>query len=122
MKLAHGFAYCSSCFASKPQMRHVDLEAYYDGPAIKQENGDYVGVDDLIICEDCLKSAGLVVDLYPAAELKTENVELGKVVEEKHVEIEELHALITDLENTVRKYNSEKIQKPARRPRIVEVI
>lgn len=102
-------------------MRHVDLEAYYDGPAIKQANGDYVGVDDLIICEDCLKSAGQLVDIYPSAELKAENEQLGVALEEKHRELEEAHEIASDLEATVRKLSNEKFLRPARKPKIVEV-
>jgi hypothetical protein len=121
MKIAHGHNYCASCFSQKPQMRHVDLEAYFDGPAIKQDNGDYLAVDDLVLCEDCIKGAASLVDMFPLADLKKENAEMGETIETKHTEIEELHATITDLTHTLQKISSDKILKPTRRPKIVEV-
>lgn len=121
MKLTNRYAYCSACHQQKIGMRHVDLEAYYDGPSIKQANGDYQSIDDLVICEDCLKNAARLIDLTNADDLKKENAEMGQTIEEKHSEIEELHATITDLTHTLQKISSDKILKPQRRPKFVEV-
>jgi hypothetical protein len=51
--------YCASCF-NKPEGRCVDFEAAYDGPVIP--GAVATPVDDLIICEDCLKEAFDVLD------------------------------------------------------------
>lgn len=81
MKLTAGSpAYCSSCFQAKPGMRHVDFEAYYDGPIIESKNFKQP-IDDLIICEDCLKVAGELVDLSEHAKLLRERNELKQEVQ-----------------------------------------
>ena len=57
-------AYCSSCFTQKPRMQHVDFGAYYDGPVIKSEDGQVQHViDDLILCADCIRRAGMLIGL-----------------------------------------------------------
>jgi hypothetical protein len=47
--------HCSGCFQQKPQERHVDFGAAYDGPVVPALEGT-VGVvghviEDLILCE-----------------------------------------------------------------------
>lgn len=67
-------AYCSSCFNQDPQALHVDLEAYWDGPVpqAKGEGYDAVAIDDLVLCEACVReAAGLLPEYVPAlAELE----------------------------------------------------
>lgn len=121
MKEAESILYCASCFAQDLSQKHVDLEAYYDGPVVGGEGDIKVSIDDLILCESCLKEAGAIVGLYPAADLKQENNELGKTVEAKDEEIIALHELISDMERTLSKFTDEKILRPARKPRMVEV-
>ena len=83
--------HCSSCYQQKPDQRHVDFEAAWDGPVLPALDGA-VGVighsiDDLILCEDCIRiAAGLigyqdVTDLIKArARLEeTRDTLLGKV-------------------------------------------
>jgi hypothetical protein len=66
--------HCSGCFQQKPQTRHVDFGAAYDGPALPALEGS-VGVvahviEDLILCEDCLATAAEVVGLVRAEKLQ----------------------------------------------------
>lgn len=62
---------CSSCYGQYPQRQHVDFESAWDGPTFTEglHQGDevvtnlVVSVDDLVICEDCLREAGKLVGL-----------------------------------------------------------
>lgn len=119
MKIANSITYCAACHGQYLDRKHVDFEAYYDGPVVGEDIK--VAIDDLIICDECLKGAGALVGLFPAEELKDENKELGETVEEKDEQIKVQHELISDLEKTLAKFTDEKIQRPDRRPRMVEV-
>lgn len=66
---------CSSCGGQYPERRHVDFQAAWDGPTFREgvavAEGDVrtnltVAIDDLIICENCLRDAGMLVGLDDA--------------------------------------------------------
>lgn len=136
MKLAEPpIEFCVSCQAlytgtetdedgnEKKKVRYIDFEAFYDGPVI--ENGAYAGgikvpVTDLIICEQCITRAGKLIGLIDGEDLKEENEELGRLVEEKNNEIHDLHTVVSDQQSTITTLSKGTIQKPSRRPRIVE--
>lgn len=60
-------AYCSGCFQSKPAERHIDFDVAWDGPTITE--AVTVAIDDLILCEDCLKAAAKLIGMAdPAAD------------------------------------------------------
>ena len=73
--------YCSACFQAKPGMTHIDFEAYWDGPIIEGKSFKQP-IDDLVICEDCLKVAGEVVGLSEHKKLLHERNELKAEVQE----------------------------------------
>jgi hypothetical protein len=57
--------YCSSCFNSQP-VRHVDFDAacdrgYGNDEAVK------ITMDDLILCENCVKEAGEILGMHDKA-------------------------------------------------------
>lgn len=66
--------YCSSCHQQKPDERHVDFGAYYDGPVMQLAGGgqDAVAIDDLVICETCMKAAANAIGYVNAPALQTE--------------------------------------------------
>src|SRR5687768_12473804 len=74
-------AYCSSCFQAKPEMVHIDFESYWDGPIIQGKSFKQP-IDDLIICADCLTSAGEVIGLSEHKKLLHERNELKAEVQE----------------------------------------
>ena len=47
-----------------PRARHVDFEAAWDGPVVNN-NGTAYSVDELVICEDCMRAA---YELLPPSE------------------------------------------------------
>lgn len=94
--------YCSACFQQKPQQRHVDFGASWDGPVLEALAGA-VGVigqsiDELIVCEDCVKDAarkiGLVDagQLEPLAQLELANAQLHQRVEQLEAHVGALEA------------------------------
>jgi hypothetical protein len=57
---------CASCGGQYTDRRHVDFGAAYDGPTFPAEDvagGTVVTVDDLIVCEQCVRDAGRVLGL-----------------------------------------------------------
>lgn len=70
MKLADTApAYCAGCYGQKPDERHVDFEAAFDGHVVKPAGDGYdaVSVDDLVLCESCVRAAmALLPDLEQA--------------------------------------------------------
>jgi hypothetical protein len=58
--------HCASCYNQQPQMVHVDFMAAYDGPVIP--GSPPVSIDDLVVCEICVKAAGRVLGMKEADE------------------------------------------------------
>lgn len=128
MKIARGgVKYCSSCFGQYLDREHIDFESMFDGPAIKQDNGDYHYIGDLIICSRCLENAGALIGMYPAEGLKKENEELGEALENKNQENDALRKAYVDVEQSLESLSNEKIKKrsakkPVRQPKVAESI
>lgn len=109
--------YCTACYGGKPQTRHIDFEAAYDGPVINNEDNIKVAIDDLIICEDCLVAAASMLGMVNSEEMKAENRELGETVEEYAAGISQRDEVIRDQKSTIDNLMDEKIQKKLGRPR-----
>lgn len=66
-------ARCSACNLQRPEKRHIDFDAWWDGPVVEGGlatgegvvRGPRVSIDELVICEDCLRDAGRLIDLEP---------------------------------------------------------
>lgn len=55
--------FCASCGSQDPQARYVDFDAAWDGPVVNPDDGIKMQIDDLVICEGCLKEASRLVGL-----------------------------------------------------------
>ncbi len=77
--------YCSACFNSQP-IRHVDFDAACDR-GYANEEAVKINMDDLILCENCVKEGLKVLGIEDSAELKAENEDLRRKLETK----EKLH-------------------------------
>lgn len=51
--------HCSACFTQRTSDRHVDFEAAWDGPTVP--GAQLVSIDDLVLCESCLREAAALV-------------------------------------------------------------
>lgn len=56
-----GTPYCASCYQQQPEMRHIDFGAAFDGPTL--EGATKVMIDDLIVCETCLRTAVALIGI-----------------------------------------------------------
>lgn len=66
--------HCSVCFGQYVERRHVDFEVAWDGPVLKDEVAGGAGttdvsIDDIIVCEECLKLAAAVIGLKDPDEM-----------------------------------------------------
>src|SRR4051812_33537889 len=74
--------HCSSCFQQKPQQRHVDFSAFWDGPVFGDQEvagGRKVVIDDLILCDDCVRAAA---ELLGFADVEREREEIHRLKSE----------------------------------------
>lgn len=97
---------CSACFQQVPSERHVDFQVHFDGPFIpgtdvlgedapEGTGTTSVTIDDLIICESCLKDAVELIGLGNVEEVKAEllaAVERAKTLEEDNEALTEKNA------------------------------
>jgi len=60
--------YCSACYDQKPDKRYVDFDAASD----RGWADDGQAMDDLIICEDCLRSGAVHIDMCDTREIAAE--------------------------------------------------
>jgi hypothetical protein len=72
--------HCSGCYQARPEDRHVDFGASYDGPVLPAME-DAVGVvghsiDELILCEACVTQAATLLGLVRAEALVAERDQL----------------------------------------------
>ena len=70
---------CSACFTSKIDQKFVDFEVFWDGPVVPLA-GKYderfaqpsIAIDDLFVCEDCMRQAAGLIGLGDVEEANTE--------------------------------------------------
>ena len=64
--------FCTACYNQQPQKAHIDWETSYDGPVIdngiadrdgKITNHLRVSIDELVVCEDCVKAAARLLGM-----------------------------------------------------------
>lgn len=110
-------AYCVGCYQQKPDKRHVDFDAAFDGPTFDMPevgHGIRMQIDDLILCEDCITHAGKLIGLVNADALKEENQELGEALEHSQGTIEEMRETIHGLRQANDKMMDEHFGTPKR--------
>lgn len=115
-KLAHKPSHCASCYQQDP-VRYVDFEAAYDGPVIPGSPAS-IPIDDLILCENCLKEAFALID----PENLKETVEgLEGVVKDLLEDNEAKDKMIQGFQSTTNELIDHPIKKTPGRPPIVGV-
>jgi hypothetical protein len=102
--------FCSSCFNRPDESQWVDFEAAYDGPVIPGTPAN-VPLDDLILCENCVKEAARLVGMVHDDEAKARITELEGAVAERDEEIKAKDTMISHLDKTV----AEAIDHPVKR-------
>jgi hypothetical protein len=113
---------CAACFGQYPDRRHIDFGAFYDGP-ILPSGADQVGVvglavDDLVICEECLKAAATQLGLGDTEKVESEKKDLAGRVEELSERLAGAMALISAQEKAAEERGRLEAQlRPQRKPR-----
>ncbi len=105
--------YCASCYG-RPDGRYIDFEAAYDGPVIP--GAPHTTVDDLILCEGCLKEAFAILD---PEEQRERIAELEGQLQEKESEIAAKDRIIKGAESTISELVDHPIKPPAGKPPLV---
>lgn len=97
--------HCSGCFQQKPQQPHVDFGAAYDGPTVPalENTVGVVGhtIDDLILCEDCLRTAAGLIGLCDPGAVVAERDQLEASLGELHLRIRGLEDYNAKLQQAV---------------------
>ena len=107
--------YCASCHRQNVELRHVDFEAYYDGPVI---NGDIkVSIDDLIICEECMRAGAELLGYIKDDESRDLILEYIDQVDKMDKQITQLEQEKRDLIFTV-EHVTKHPPKPTSRPKV----
>lgn len=60
--------YCAGCFGQDPSKRHIEFKADFDGPFV-MEGSRRVAVNQIVLCEDCVRSAARLIEMVDAEDL-----------------------------------------------------
>lgn len=90
---------CAVCHGQYPDRRHVDFEVAYDGPVL--DGAARVMIDDLIMCEDCLRIGARLVGLIDAPGLRGKLDGRQQEIERLEAALLERDAYVTQLEQTL---------------------
>jgi len=77
--------FCSACFTQDHTKRHIDFDAACDR-GFGQAGEVKISMDNLILCEECIARAGLLVDLHPDGVMPSRISELEAKLEESERE------------------------------------
>jgi len=114
-------AYCSVCYQPpnvKEGMGFVDFEVAYDGPVIPGAS-EPVCIDDLIVCDDCVKAAANLIGFEDGADLRGQISEQRKHIEELEREVRAKDKSIVYLNDTIDATIDFPIKRPGGRSRII---
>lgn len=98
---------CSNCFGQE-NVRHVEFPAAFDGPVVNQmavvfEQGvDAVSIDDLILCENCLKVAAKIIGFVYAPDLVDELKRTRETLAITQEELRQSNAALGDMHQAQR--------------------
>jgi hypothetical protein len=100
--------FCASCYGQYTDLRHVDLEASYDGPVVEGgivgedmqvQDKIKVSIDELVLCETCLSEAAALIGL--TSDAGTRMAELAQRNQELEERLTGTQAYIDQLEKAV---------------------
>ncbi len=118
---------CSVCLqppsVHEPQRRHVDFEVAHEGPVVTRhgesvsaENTVPIPIDDLVICEDCLRAASSLLGWGDTAEIEQRTRALEATITELKEEATGKDRQIVNLTKTADFLVEHPIKKPAVKP------
>lgn len=117
--------FCAACGSQDPKTRYVDFDAAWDGPVVNPEDGIKMQIDDLVVCENCLKEASRLVGLVDPDQVSETLTRAQQDLIAKEHEIRDLQGYVSRLEAAVaakpgaRKPSPPKAKKG---PQVAEVV
>lgn len=124
-RLAEMPMFCASCGSQDPKARYVDFDAAWDGPVVNPEDGIKMQIDDLVVCENCLKEASALVGLVDPDQTAETLARAQQDLIAKEEKIAELQRYIDGLQTAISaKPGGRKPAQPKSKkgPRVAEVI
>jgi hypothetical protein len=121
---------CSVCL-QPPMVRdnelvYVDFEVFYDGPVVtrygeRAESGQTVAhpVDDLIICEECLRAGAALIGLADSEKTDAVIDDMRAEIDALKKEISAKDKAVADLEFSMGVAIDYPVKRPARPPRVM---
>lgn len=100
-RLAEMPMFCASCGSQDPEARYVDFDAAWDGPVVNPEDGIKMQIDDLVVCENCLKEASALVGLVDPDRVAETLANAQEDLVAKEQKITELQRYIERLEAAI---------------------
>lgn len=109
--------YCSACFGQNPEAQHVDMDAACDRGYGDRDDGNKVSMDDLILCEDCIRSAGVLVGMTDTREFQEHTNSLERRLEEEKKRADKATEYADRMEDALKHRPEElKVSRPRGRP------
>lgn len=98
--------HCAACYSHKPGV-HVDFEAAYDGPYFGYDEADGEGlngisVEQLIVCEDCVRASALLIGMLEETPEAAELKDLRHQLEASEEALEAAESRLSKIEGLVR--------------------
>lgn len=108
-----------------PDQRFVDFEVAHDGPVVSRyghdapENFTAMPVDDLHICESCLRAGAKLIGMEGAEDIRDQLAQKQAELDGLMVELADKDRAISNLHYTVGVLVDHPIKRPTGKPKIV---
>jgi hypothetical protein len=111
--------YCSACFGQNSDARHIDFDAACDRGYGDRDDGLKVSMDDLILCEDCVKSGAVLLGMMDTEAFQARLASLEHRLEEEKRRADKATEYADRMEQALSHRPQElKVQRPRGRPRL----
>lgn len=110
--------YCSACFGQNPDARHIDFDAAADRGYGDTDNGLKISMDDLILCEECVKAGAVLLGMMDTETFQGRLHSLEHRLEEEKRRAEKATEYADRMEDALAHRPGElKVGRPRGRPR-----
>lgn len=99
--------FCSSCFQQQFNKRHIDYSVAWDGGTLRDAGGTLITIDDLVLCEDCVRIGADVLEHDASTKIGAElTIAKERAVEQRRLR-KEADAKIKQLEAELAAYRDQ---------------
>ncbi|HLY82954.1 MAG TPA: hypothetical protein VKQ71_08205 [Acidimicrobiales bacterium] len=91
-------AYCSACYNQNPSKQHLDFDAAAERGFGDRDDGLKISMDDLILCEDCVREAARLIGMRDAGELEHDLETLTRLHRQEKDRADGLERYLTNME------------------------